>query len=570
MIEKKLKHSAEKITMPNELKERILEKCDSTETVKNEADEEITFTVEPFRPHRIRRIVSVAAAAAVITGIAGYSGYLISRNGSFSGTEFTESITEETTEPPAESPVSVAPFGDISGMKVTEHGNPLSDEKVQQLAEFFNNYTWHEIESDVHYQIAPKVIFSFVIDDGFTTTGITVSNYGRLNFQNCNDGGDYALDSTFVDTVNEILYGTKNVENLSPFDNFVIREYLFDGESLPSEKQIKIAEFFDSQVWYPLDTLRDDYMGGIAYNFSGKDCITIYREGILEYNDENGNVSQYEIDFDLFNLNIGSILYGDEFADSEAPLSELDGKAMIFSGFRNFVPSSELDETKSQQMSDFFRSIHWQEIESPITKDRFYPGIDSIIFSTYEGKSTYRLTFSMNGTNLATYTVYDKIPAGDDDPTDINMIERTKYFAIDENVIREAVAMYLADGGNLYAPFGTLYKMTDSIYCESETYTGSLTEDKIKGISYAFLGWDWSDASYTIIEGTPEYTFSADDFKIYVYADGTVVWDGKESHDKSSVYCCYNNIDGNDDPNETTGDLCLMINDVLMEYIKVS
>ncbi len=457
---------------------------------------------------------------------------------------------------------STAPFGDISGMKVTEHGNVISEEKVNQLAEFFNNYIWHEIESDVHYQMPPKIIFSFAIDYGDTTTEITVSNYRKLSFQNSNNNGIYAVDNMFIDTVNEILYGTKNVENFVPFNNFAIKEYLFDGESIPSKKKIEIADFFYSQVWYPLDTPRDDYMGGIAYHFTAKDeDITIYRDGVLEYRNAENKVTQYAIDFEEFNTNLSNILYDGEFMGSYAPFAENNGCTVNFSGYREFIPGSELTETQTEKMEDFFSSLQWQEIEEPEIKGEFYSANDTISFTKEKDGYNYSLSFSMNNLNLATYKVYAMIPL---DEEHSRRYMETKYFSIDENLIREAVAMNLADGADMYTPFGTLYKMTASLYCESDTYTGELTGDKLKDISTAFLGWDWSDVSDTIIEGTPEYTFANDEFTIYVFADGTVVWYNKESVGETPVYCYYNNVDGDDDPQRTTGNLCLMIQEILM------
>lgn len=450
MIEKKLKRSAKKITMPNELKERILEKCDTADTTENT---EITFTVEPFRPHIFRRIAFGATAIAVAVGIAGYSGYLISRNGSFSGTEVTESITEETTEPPTEEPVTIAPFSD-----------------------------------------------------------------------------------------------------------FASKEYSFNSEIIPTEKRIEIADFFSNYIWKTLD-VQESYMGGIAYQFSADDkYITVYYDGVLEYRTAE-NITYYEIDFEEANANLSDILYNNEFT----PFSELDGSAIIFDGYRNFVPAGELDKTKSQHISDFFKSIQWQEIERPKTKYGFYPSIDSIGFTVHKGDLSYYLIFSMNGENYATYTVSGIAPYGDDDPMHVKAVNEKKYFTIDENKIREALAMYLADSTDMYAPFGTLYKMTDSLQCKSEIYTGEISGDKLKSLSTAFLGWNWSDASYTKIDGFPEYTFSCDDFTVYVFADGTVVWDGIKSANEPKTYVYYNNVDGDDDPLRSTGDLCLLIEEVLMD-----
>lgn len=700
MIEKKLKRSAKKITMPDELKERILEKCDSTETAENEVGEEITFTVESFRPHRIRRIVSGIAAVAVAVGIAGYSGYLISRDGTPMGTETSTEITTEV----AENEDIIIPFANLNGKMIHFNGYRgilpscvLDETQSQKLSEFFSTVEWQPIPSDSPDTLATSPGVAGVNDMNFyyydsedtenTLEYLTVTLDGNCAVSHSVDEYDengqlvsghmyyYKIDETaFRDSIISMLYGDSDLappfdistvnaytseldnrqlsedesamiadafygwnwsneidtppenkpayiftdgnlfeiavyeddtvavwsddeyhcyadvsgnqgnfclylkiifdeyadayaSNMLPFGDFAKKPYTQNGVEIPQKIRIQISEFFHSQIWSPLDTLKEG-MSGVLYYFciADNDCISdyiiIYDDNILEYGNAERKTYQYNIDSEVFNTNLSEILYNGCVTGSDAPFAENDGCTINFTGYREFIPGTELSETQAEKMAVFFSSLNWQEIEPPELKGRFYPTNDTISFCKYKDDYNYSLSFSMNNLNLATYNVSGEISL---DNGCHRIYNETKYFTIDENIIREAVAMYLADGANMYTPFGTLYKMTDSIYCESDTYTGELTGDKLKDISTAFLGWDWSDASYTIIEGTPEYTFSGNNFTIYVYADGSVVWDGIKSADEQQTYVYYNNVDGDDDPLQPTGNLCLMIKEILMD-----
>ncbi len=684
MIGKKLKRSAKRITMPAELKERILEKCDTEETAENQ--EEITFTVEPFRPHRIRRIVSGVAVAVVAVGIAGYAGHLISRDGSFSDTETSTEITTETTED------IIIPFANLNGRQIKFNGyrgiipsGELDEMQSQKIADFFRTVEWQSIPSDdpetlsnsvgvggvndmnFYYETGnPTEYASVYLDRGIVSynideyeNGQLVSGhnyYYKINAETFRDGiisllyGDSDLAPPFdVSAVNaykstlddrqltedetamivdafrgwnwsnetdtipdgepEYIFTDGNsleiavyendtvtvwnseefhtYENISgtqgsfciyikvlldeyadaysigglPFSDFAGKEYSFNGEVIPEKKRIKIAKSFSNYVWKTIEA-QEDYMGGIAYQFNfGDEYLTVYRDGVLECRNAE-NVTYYEIDFEEVNTNFSNILYDGGFTGSTAPFAENDGCTINFTGYREFLPESELSETQAEKMTEFFSSLQWQEIEEPELKGAFYPTDDTISFTKEKDGYNYSLSFSMNNLNLATYNVNAMIPLDDGMFRNYN---ETKYFSIDENLIREAVAMNLADGADMYTPFGTLYKMTDSLYCESELYTGKISGDKLKSLSTAFLGWDWSDTSDTIVEDTPEYTFANDEFTIYVFADGTVVWYNKKAVGETPVYCYYNNVDGSDDPNSTTGSLCLLIKEVLMD-----
>ncbi|MDE7099344.1 MAG: hypothetical protein K2O60_09385, partial [Ruminococcus sp.] len=144
MIEKKLKKSAKKIVMPDELKERILEKCDDSALIETGA-EEITFTVEPYRKRKISHIVSWAAALTVVIGGLGYSTHLITKEG-FSPDSMSDILSN-------------APFGSLADSTINIftcrfwtmfRNDEISDDVKLQISEFFNNMEYIEKE-DYYY-----------------------------------------------------------------------------------------------------------------------------------------------------------------------------------------------------------------------------------------------------------------------------------------------------------------------------------------------------------------------------------------------------------------------------------
>ena len=82
----KMKKSAEDITMPDDVRKRIIEKCSEIEKNEKSGTGDYTdhvFTVERAEPKRIRRrIISGIAACAVLAGGIGATGVMLRRNNS--------------------------------------------------------------------------------------------------------------------------------------------------------------------------------------------------------------------------------------------------------------------------------------------------------------------------------------------------------------------------------------------------------------------------------------------------------------------------------------------------------
>lgn len=102
MMEKKIKSSAEKITMPDKTRERIMDRCIELEKSERSGNTNYTdhvFTVERVKPNRIRRVISGIAACAVLAGGIGATGAMLHRQGSGNiASEVAQEIYNDTDD----------------------------------------------------------------------------------------------------------------------------------------------------------------------------------------------------------------------------------------------------------------------------------------------------------------------------------------------------------------------------------------------------------------------------------------------------------------------------------------
>ena len=156
MMEKKIRSSAEKITMPDELRERIIDKCTEIEKAERSGNGTYTdhvFTVERAQPHRIRRVVSGLAACAVLAGGLGATGVFLHRQGNSNiGSDMAQVMTDE----------AVTPFGDFTQRDyvfcVADENDEVHEyENNAELADFLNKFNWVEETEPFAAEEAPSV-----------------------------------------------------------------------------------------------------------------------------------------------------------------------------------------------------------------------------------------------------------------------------------------------------------------------------------------------------------------------------------------------------------------------------
>ncbi|MBO5162931.1 MAG: hypothetical protein J6B75_00580 [Ruminococcus sp.] len=258
-------------------------------------------------------------------------------------------------------------------------------------------------------------------------------------------------------------------------------------------------------------------------------------------------------------------------ASDTKPMSDAAG-ILSFSGFRTCPPYNEsddlLDETKSENMKNFFGSINWEEIDGTEYEVFQLPKVDCISISAPEDERECSVTISMDGSNIAQYT---EVSAETD-------ILTSKYYRIDEDEIRSGITTYILDYYNMYPPFGSIFKKTETLYCESEMYSGWLDFEDITTLSKMFLGWDWSneeiveDFLYVEIgqQAFAEFRSGSDtQAEVYVvYPDGTVEWQKTILSDtggcERKVIHRYHNVSQEDVP---VSSLCILTDKIISEKI---
>ncbi|MDE6785107.1 MAG: hypothetical protein K2J26_07035 [Ruminococcus sp.] len=304
-------------------------------------------------------------------------------------------------------------------------------------------------------------------------------------------------------------------------------------------------------------------------------------ENILIDKIEEGEAPEEDISEDNAEATADKAAEDTEDAESNAPFADTAGN-IIFSGFRNIPPYNEstenlLDEEKSQNIRNFLAKLEWEEIDSSEYGTVYYGNVDSVNFYAPDDERHCTLSINMDGSNTAMYSEAS-IDLGDD----MFCIIPSKYYRVDTESILSGMTEYIYDFYDSYPPFGSIYKQTDEIFCSCDKYTGFISDDDLRALSRAFVGWQWDNEEIVDVplcdeNGTPEYAsfrmeneFCAD--KYIVYSDGTVEWQERpwnealDDYDSEIIHRYYN-VDGEDDPIQPTGGLCLMLNRVITENV---
>ncbi|MBO5572150.1 MAG: hypothetical protein J5926_05500 [Ruminococcus sp.] len=179
MMEKKIRSSAEKITMPDELRERILDKCAEMEKSERSGNGTYTdhvFTVERAQPHRIRRVVSGLAACAVLAGGLGATGVFLHRQGS-------GNIASEVAQ---EACYVLCPFGDFTQRDyvfcVADENDEVHEyENNAELADLLNKFNWGE-ETDPRDITEDPEVYMVTWQDSENHYHLTISSDGTVKW----------------------------------------------------------------------------------------------------------------------------------------------------------------------------------------------------------------------------------------------------------------------------------------------------------------------------------------------------------------------------------------------------
>lgn len=373
MTEKKLKKSAEKIVMPDELKERILEKCG--DSVQSETGaEQITFTVEPYRKRRISHIVSWAAALTVVIGGLGYTTHLITKEG-FSPDSMSDILSN-------------APFGSLADATMDIytcrfwtmfHNYEISDDVKAQINEFFSNMEYVEKEG---YYYPPENINP---DRPYMAYTIALLDTPTNDIDNCNDNLSVLEDDTLIyehsgidtyyqidfkafdELIRSILPVCAPFGNLAERDNYIVTIDMETEARTPDESQKNLlAGLFNGiKTWeliedYDTSTLNVHHV--ITFNGDTYESIFICEDDVLVYNKPDGTREAYCIDFKEISNNMR------HYMRQPAPFGSMTGyKNDEYDAYINIsgddYPVDHGGEL-SCELDDFFDPMDWKPVEN--------------------------------------------------------------------------------------------------------------------------------------------------------------------------------------------------------------
>lgn len=221
-MDKKLRNAAEKITMPEDMKERIIKACENIdktniERIDNDGYTEVASGTERIsRRNNIIRVVSAAAACAVLAAGIGTTGVLLHKN---HRSQLADSDVVDSNEQ------LTSPFGDFTKVDFNlylfdENYDGFSDETYAELADFFNSFNWGE-----EYENA----------EGREFQQDSLTRYGAINWEDDKGKNSITIETDgFISYKRYILSG--ETENLS-MDLAFTKYYMIDFEAF--DKGIK-------------------------------------------------------------------------------------------------------------------------------------------------------------------------------------------------------------------------------------------------------------------------------------------------------------------------------------------
>ncbi len=522
---KNLKSSAEKITMPNELRQRIITGCENIEqSAKGNDSGEFTnhiYTADRVKPHYILRTVSAVAACAIVVGGVGAATHLMHKQKS------PDTISTEMSEQLQNSGTS--PFGDITRYDLTV-GTPVNEivpegEQKSAIAELINNYNWGEgsvapddesFRTDFYYAFdwrdGEDEVFLQIFDDN-------TARYVRMAVENSEEyqykdtyttkatnvqmlvNKHFSIDSQeLISAIDEIMMsGNSPFGNFDAYDLDIHYGEVYGVDELAGWQKHAIGYYFDSLDW--IEANPSDYISEmpakIAYNFASDDnIISVLDNGQLQYDtlihDEDGDPTDYyqtvyyQIDsktviakLDFIITGVGAAAFGDfdtlpygyvdDYYDGTSIMNiQLSDPDSIIS----VAPMTELTLRQQTILTDYFCNCdirEWTEEDTeevrPLMDEKYnYDGSFWLGFQ-YLGENELR-SIAIAPWGQLTYMV---ISYEEKDGEYIGEIVDSTNYRIDYDAFKAAYDLAFSDDepttvetdSELEVPFAALYELYD-------------------------------------------------------------------------------------------------------------
>ncbi len=601
-MDKKLKKAAEKITMSDQLRDRILDQCNNASTKENDGSIEISG-VERVEHKPISRIVAAAAACAVLAGGVGMTAHLLNRSGAPSD-EIGES---SEIEPTSESEEAAQPW-DFSQMDYTfttlEANRQL--ESTDQLTAFLCCMDWGEkkdpdIYSGFYDYMMPTYCIEFTDENGqpcniaISQTVATPPEEGETGIARFShsdpsqidyDGDYYAFDydalGCFIWDEEERqnsgyahIFGMLAGRNLQPYGW---------GTQVEADKyeMAQIGEVLDSMEFTPLYQFPEEagQDSGEAWHFMlDPSELVIFPSGTAIYHKNVRNADNsltniyntyYQVNFDEINAVLPPFIETNDQRDTLMP--DLVGM------------EHELAEDQLRQLGVNFETAYISTDQTkpgyivetkPAPGNTIAPGDKVMIYiSMSDISATVENYLGMKEEDAATMANYSGLKV---------IVEYAPGYSPQGTVIGQSlpanepvetgteitITVSNGDPSTLenFPPFGNLYKMGCFIN-GSEFASGNETSCIVSDI---LSRYDWSSEE-TVTERykDAELLYIIDTIVneahriVYFYNDGTVEWLETQDLAANNIQMHrYNDIDGEN--NDLVFQLCQVL-DELMPY----
>ncbi len=215
MTEKKLKIASENIRMSDELKERIMKKCETNaEHISSDGYTDHVYQVETVKPRKWLKVISGIAACAVIAGGVGAGVVYMSRQGAPSAELDDVETTQEVSDTVEETSPKRLVIDDIMDYKYNELRDKeyWGDEYLSVLDDFLKNSELPERECPLDFNKT-----HFVFSDKKCELQVLVPD--TLLFIDEND--DVTCYSADTDTLIEQFLEVRNKKGVNAFSEFV-------------------------------------------------------------------------------------------------------------------------------------------------------------------------------------------------------------------------------------------------------------------------------------------------------------------------------------------------------------
>lgn len=483
----KLKRAAEKITMPEGMEERIIEKCRNMEKSADEKIEgEYVYSqqvsgVETAKKIRISRIISAAAACAVLAGGIGAAVHLSGKTPENTVIPAHETQTQEKTSDSTEN-MSVQ-SSETATQKASVHDEVITTPETTEPAADKPNPLSDFSEQDYRY-VGPC--------------------YGIINISD-------------PDTVKYLRDNQKNLneEQKSQIAEFFsICEY---GEwTQEDEMNALINSYYDDRVFVKITETSIE-----TITIDCNDRLTISRAELNSENTAAIQTMKYKVDYEAF-LNVKNTVLGTE--DNHVQLNKLescihDGETVKYT--LSDIPMPDLTTQQCQLLDEYF------SLALKNNKLKLLEGHDTFTMPAMKFEIT------KNGNALYSLFIYsDDYILLSDETSEYQLwykYDGKRMYAEIETILRNGSTI---DSADLYPPFGNLAKCTDTI---DVTYRNNTSDSQLsmnsEAVHQAFYGYNWSLYESVQPNNTnPKqiiFYFRINDLDVvYVtaYADGYVYW----------------------------------------------